>query len=99
MRKNRYILNPGEVVRELRQRKGWSQATLANLIDMAIPNLSNIERGISNLGEERAIIIAEALGVNPSFLLFPNGYNREDLKPKLKEIRKRLKKLSGNKAA
>jgi len=46
------------------------------------------------LGEDRAILIAEALGVRPEFILFPNGFEREDLKPKLDAIRKRLKKIA-----
>ncbi len=93
------ILTPGEVVRELREKKGWSQSTLANLVSMAVPNLSNIERGISNIGEERAIILATALGVSPAFILFPNGYNRKDLKAKLDQIQKNLKELKSKKAA
>ncbi len=92
-RKRRVILTPGELVKELRVRKGWTQAQLADLSEMAVSNLSNIERNRSRLGEDRAIVLAEALGVKPELLLFPNGFEREDLQPKLRRIRKRLKKL------
>lgn len=95
----RAVLTPGEVVRELRQKKGWTQAILAEITDMAVSNLSNIESGRSRLGEDRAILLAQALGVGPAFLLFPNGFEREDLKPRLKEIQKRVKKLQGDVAA
>lgn len=94
MRKSRLVLTPGEVVKELRQKKGWSQAVLADLVGMAQTNLSNIESGRSTLGEVRAILLAEALGVKPDFLLFPNGFEREDLKTKINSIRKKLKHLS-----
>ena len=92
-------LQPGEVVRELREKKGWTQAVLAELVGMAVSNLSNIERSRSRLGEDRAILLAEALGVKPEFLLFPNGFERADLKPRLRQIRKRLEKLEGKKIA
>jgi transcriptional regulator with XRE-family HTH domain len=93
------VLTPGEVVRELRQKKGWTQAILAEITDMAVSNLSNIESGRSRLGEDRAILLGAALGVRPEFLLFPNGFEREDLKPRLKEIQKRIRKLHGDLAA
>jgi len=98
-RQRRIILTPGEVVRELRRKKNWSQATLAEVVGMAISNLSNIERGRSRLGEDRAIILAEALGVKPEFLLFPNGFEREDLKPKLRRVRTKLAKMKKSEAA
>lgn len=102
MRKNRTnhaTLSPGGVVKELRLKKGWTQSTLSQITGMAISNLSNIEHGRSRLGEDRAILIAEALGVKPEFLLFPNGFERADLKPRLEAMRKRLRKLVGNVAA
>ena len=99
IKRDRVVLTPGEVVKELREKKGWSQKVLSDIIGMAVSNISNIERGKSRLGEERAMILAAALGVTPDFILFPNGFEREDLKPKLKEIRKRLAKMEGVHAA
>ena len=93
------MLTPGEVVRELRNKKGWTQARLSEIVGIAVSNLSNIERGRSRLGEDRAILLAEALGVRPEFLLFPNGFEREDLKPRLRTIRKKLAKLEEQGAA
>lgn len=92
-RQSRISLNPGEVVKELRLKKEWSQAILAEITGIAVANISNIENGRSRLGEERAIILAEALGVKPEFILFPNGFHRKDLEPKLKEIRSKLKEI------
>ncbi|MCX6107896.1 MAG: helix-turn-helix transcriptional regulator [Proteobacteria bacterium] len=87
------VLTPGQVVKELRIKKGWTQAVLAQITGMAVSNISNIESGRSRLGEERAILLAEALGVRPEFILFPNGFERNDLEPKLRLIRKKLRDL------
>lgn len=87
------VLTPGQVVKELRIKKGWTQAVLAQITGMAVSNISNIESGRSRLGDDRAILLAEALGVRPELILFPNGFERDDLEPKLRLIRKRLKDL------
>lgn len=57
--------------------------------------LPSIERNRSRPGEDRAILLAEALGVKPEFLLFPNGFERSDLKPRILQIRKRRAKFEG----
>lgn len=93
-RTTRAVLTPGQVIRELRTKKGWSQAILAEITGMAVSNLSNIENGRSRLGEDRAILLAEALGVKPEFILFPNGFERKDLESKLQRIRQKLKNLN-----
>lgn len=95
----RVILSPGQVLRELRKNKEWTLAILSEITGIAVSNLSNLESGRSRLGEDRAILLAEALGVKPEFLLFPNGFEREDLKPKLKQIQNKIKKLVGDMAA
>lgn len=88
-------LKPGEVVKELRLKHEWTQSILSEITGIAVANLSNIENGRSRLGEERAILLAEALGVKPEFILFPNGYQREDLQEKIRNIRKkRAKKIA-----
>lgn len=94
MRKKSITLSPGEVVRELRLKKGWTQSLLSEITGIAISNISNIEHNRSRLGEDRAILLAKALGVKPDFILFPNGFEREDLKPRIKKIEKKLQSLS-----
>lgn len=91
-RKSRYVLSPGEVVKELRLKKGWTQKVLSDITGMAVANISNIEAGRSNLGEERAILLAEALGVKPEFILFPNGFERPELRSKIDAIRSKISK-------
>lgn len=90
-RKSRYVLSPGEVVKELRLKKGWTQTVLSEITGMAVANISNIESCRSNLGDERAILLAEAFGVKPEFILFPNGFEREDLRSKLETIRAKVR--------
>lgn len=93
MRKSRIKLTPAQVVKELRLKKGWTQGILSEITGIAVANISNIESGRSRLGEDRAILIAKALGVEPQFILFPNSFEREDLKPKLEMIAKKLKQF------
>lgn len=90
-KRTRIKLTPAQVVRELRLKKCWTQNDLSKITGIAIANISNIENGRSRLGEDRAILIARALGVGPEFILFPNGFEREDLKQRLLLIDKRLK--------
>ena len=90
-RKPRIKLTPAQVVRNLRLKKCWTQNDLSKITGIAVANISNIENGRSRLGEDRAILIARALGVGPEFILFPNGFEREELKPRLLLIDKRLK--------
>ena len=92
-RAKRVILTPGQVVKELRIKKEWTQAILSNLTGIAVSNLSNIESGRSRLGEDRAILLAAAFGVKPEFLLFPNGFQREDLKSRLSDIERKVRRL------
>lgn len=93
-RVSRVALTPGQVVKELRLKKEWSQRILSEITGIAVANISNIESGRSRLGEERSILLAEALGVKPEFILFPNGFERPDLQTKLAAIRQRAKSFS-----
>ena len=93
-RSSRAVLSPGQVVKELRTKKAWTQALLSEITGIAVSNLSNIESGRSRLGEDRAILLAEALGVKPELILFPTGFERDDLEAKLKAIREKLKRLA-----
>ena len=79
------------MVKELRLKKEWSQKVLSEITGMAVANISNIESNRSRLGDDRAILLAEALGVKPEFILFPNGFEREDLQKRLQAIRQRVK--------
>ncbi len=90
-RTSRYVLSPSEVVRELRLKKGWTQKILSEITGVAVAKLSSLENGRSHLGEERAILLAEAFGVKPELILFPNGFEREDLRDRLADIRAKVR--------
>ena len=63
----------GKNVKFLRYRKGYSQADLAEKIDISITFLSNIERGIKYPQPDMLSKIANALGVdvNELFVVEP----------------------------
>tara|TARA_Y100000768_G_C23984627_1_gene687985 strand:- start:2743 stop:3003 length:261 start_codon:yes stop_codon:yes gene_type:complete len=63
-------MTPGEMVRELRELKGWSQLDLARETGISQTNISAIENGRVQLGKERSIVLAEALSVHPASIMF-----------------------------
>lgn len=97
--KPRTRLTPGTMVRALRELKGWTQAQLGELVDMKVSNISSIENDRSRLGEDRAILLGLAFGVTPETILFPENFEREDLKPRIKKIKRRLEHMEGEDAA
>ena len=64
------LITPGEMIRELRELKGWSQLDLASETGISQTNISAIENGRVNLGKERVIVLAEALSVHPASIMF-----------------------------
>jgi transcriptional regulator with XRE-family HTH domain len=64
------LMSPGEMVRALRELKGWSQIKLAEETEISQANISAIETGRVEIGKHRAIVIAEALNVHPASIMF-----------------------------
>ena len=64
------LMSPGEMVRTLRELKGLSQLDLARESGISQTNISAIENGRVKIGKERAIMLAEALNVHPSSIMF-----------------------------
>ncbi|PIK14003.1 helix-turn-helix transcriptional regulator [Halobacteriovorax sp. JY17] len=64
------LITPGEMIRELRNLKGWSQLDLASETGISQTNISAIENGRVKLGKERTIVLAEALSVHPASIMF-----------------------------
>ena len=64
------LLSPGEMIRTLRDLKGWSQLDLAKACHISQTNISAIENGRVEIGKQRAIQIARALNVHPSSIMF-----------------------------
>lgn len=65
-------ITPGEMLKTLRELQELSQKDLSDLTGIAQSNLSALETGARQLGRERAIILAKALRVHPSVILFPD---------------------------
>jgi transcriptional regulator with XRE-family HTH domain len=58
-------LTTGEVIRMLRDLKGWTQAELAKRCGMAATNISLLENGKVEIGKRRAEQIAKDIRVGP----------------------------------
>ena len=78
MKKNRFIaarphakLTTGEVIRMLRELKGWTQEELAEKSGIAATNISLLENGRVEIGKKRAEQLAKAFGVHPATIMFP----------------------------
>jgi transcriptional regulator with XRE-family HTH domain len=63
-------MTPGEMIRELRGLKEWSQLDLAEETGISQTNISAIENGRIEIGKQRTIVIAEALNVHPASIMF-----------------------------
>ena len=87
MRKNRLRL-VGERIQNLRKQKNLTQAELAEKADLSTNYLGTIERGQGKPTLSSIFSIADALKVNPSFLLAV-----VDRKASQEEIARRIREL------
>ena len=69
--KRHVVLTTGEVIRMLRELKGWAQAELAERCGISATNISLLENARVEIGKKRAEQIAKALGVHPAIIMFP----------------------------
>ena len=69
--KRHTILTTGEVIRMLRELKGWTQRELADRCGISVTNLSLLERERVEIGKRRAERIAKAFRVHPAIIMFP----------------------------
>ena len=53
----------GHVIKQLRERNGWSQEELAHRVGMSTANLSRIESGRHGVGPELTGLLAKELGM------------------------------------
>lgn len=90
------LATSGEVIRAFRTNFHITQKELAQVTGIAETNLSAIENNKIELGVKRAVLIGVALGLDPAFILFPNG--GENLyKDEVKLVKKASAKLLANK--
>ncbi len=64
-------MSTGEVIRMLRQLKGWTQEQLAEQSGIHAKNISLLENGRVEIGKKRAETLARAFGVHPTIIMFP----------------------------
>ena len=67
----------GEVIRILREKKGWTQEDLARRCRISTSNLSMLENDRIDIGKRRAEQLARAFKVHPAILMFPEYESRE----------------------
>ena len=65
------VLTTGEVIRMLRELKGWTQAELARRCGIRATNISLLENEKVEIGKKRAEQIANAFGIHPAIIMFP----------------------------
>lgn len=70
-------LTTGEVIRMLRDLKGWTQAELAKRSGINATNLSLLENGRVEIGKRRAEQLAKAFHVHPAIIMFPEYEAKE----------------------
>ena len=64
-------LSVGEVLRMLRELKGWTQRDLAKRSGISETNLSLLENDRVEIGKKRAEQLAKAFAVHPAIIMFP----------------------------
>jgi transcriptional regulator with XRE-family HTH domain len=65
------VLTTGEVIRMLRELKGWTQVELARRSGINATNISLLENEKVEIGKRRAEQIAKAFDVHPAIIMFP----------------------------
>ncbi len=61
----------GEVIRMLRELKGWTQIELAKRSGISATNLSLLEHDRVEIGKKRAEQLAKAFDIHPAIIMFP----------------------------
>jgi transcriptional regulator with XRE-family HTH domain len=73
------ILTTGEVIKTLRELKGWTQEELARHCSINATNISLLENDKLDIGKKRAEQLAKAFNVHPAIIMFPE-YESEEIK-------------------
>jgi transcriptional regulator with XRE-family HTH domain len=77
--KSRIKLTTGEVIRMLRELKGWSQEELARRSGIGANNISILEHDRLDIGKRRAEALATAFNIHPAIIMFPE-YETQDIR-------------------
>jgi len=71
------VLSTGEVIRMLRELKGWTQAELARRSGISVTNISLLENEKIEICKKRAVQLAKTFGVHPAIIMFPEYEAKE----------------------
>jgi transcriptional regulator with XRE-family HTH domain len=72
-------LSTGDVIRMLRELKGWTQKELSKRSGISPTNISLLENGKVEIGKKRAEQLAKAFDLHPAIIMFPE-YEALDIK-------------------
>jgi len=75
--KSHTVLSTGEVIRLLRELKGWTQAELAHKSGISATNISLLENEKVEIGKKRAEQLAKTFDVHPAIIMFPEYETKE----------------------
>jgi len=70
-------LTTGEVIRMLRELKGWTQAELSKRSGISATNISLLENGKVEIGKRRTEQISKAFDIHPAIIMFPEYEGQE----------------------
>jgi transcriptional regulator with XRE-family HTH domain len=70
-------LTTGEVIRMLRDLKGWTQVELAKRSGISATNISLLENAKVEIGKRRVEQMAKAFAVHPAIIMFPEYEGKE----------------------
>jgi transcriptional regulator with XRE-family HTH domain len=70
-------LTTGEVIRMLRDLKGWTQTELAKHSGISATNISLLENDRVEIGKRRVEQLAKAFDVHPAIIMFPEYEAKE----------------------
>lgn len=77
--KSHASLTTGEVIRMLRDLKGWTQTDLAERSGISPTNIRLLENEKVEIGKRRAEQLAKAFDIHPAIIMFPE-YEAEEIK-------------------
>jgi len=70
-------LTTGEVIKMLREFKGWTQVELAKHSGISATNISILENNRVEIGKRRVVQLAKAFDVHPAIIMFPEYEAKE----------------------
>jgi transcriptional regulator with XRE-family HTH domain len=71
------ILTTGDVIKMLRELKGWTQEELSRHSSINAKNISMLENNKLEIGKKRAEQLAKAFDVHPAIIMFPEYESKE----------------------